>query len=89
MKLLPHSTNYALVECAMLMRKADVALRVAQPLLNSRDASTQWFIGYLYENGHLRGTGNTEWEWYRDAAEHTVRSVNQRQLRCHRCGRTV
>lgn len=69
MKLLPHSTNYALVECAMLMRKGDLALRIAQPLLNSHDASTQWFIGYLYENGHLRGTGNTEWEWYRDAAE--------------------
>jgi hypothetical protein len=69
MKLMPHSTNYALVERAMQMRKVDLALRIAQPLLIDRDPSTQLFIGYLYEVGHLRGTGHAEWEWYRDAAE--------------------
>lgn len=69
MKSDSHPVSYALVELAVIKQNTTLALRIAQPLLNQCDAPTQWFIGYLYDNGYF-GEANSEeaHESYRKSA---------------------
>lgn len=51
MRLAPLGIHYGLVHAALLKGKTDLAHRLARPLLQLGDASTQWYLGLMHHTG--------------------------------------
>lgn len=69
MRIEQNALNYGLVELAMEDLQSDIAMRMAQPLLDGADPSTQWFVGRtLHRDAEVRGDMALALEWYGKAA---------------------
>jgi uncharacterized protein len=51
MPLAPLGIHYGLIHEALLQGRSDLAHRLARPLLNLGDASSQWYLGLMHHTG--------------------------------------